>query len=124
MLNRLPVFLLLSTVGCDALNPFKSTCEQFYTTACDECSGDDWQQDVLCACLEGDEVKNAKEFFQDRDEAEIFCADLKIAVSNNFGGHEAKETCGRELELLNDFGDDTCDYLGWEKQRSYDTGGW
>jgi hypothetical protein len=124
MTNRLAPFLLLLLAGCSFLNPFKSTCERFYTEACEQCDVDDYTEDVVCACFEDGEVDNGSRYFSDKETAEISCADAKILVSNNFGDTEGKETCARELKLLNDYGTDACDYLGWSERGYYDTGGW
>jgi hypothetical protein len=127
MTSRLALFLLLLLPGCSFENPFKSTCEQFYTEMCEQCNVDDYTEDVVCACIEDGEVDNASRYYDNKDEAELSCASARIAWSNNGGSHEYKAECGRELKLLKDYGKDACDYLGYSENESYydyDTGGW
>jgi hypothetical protein len=115
------LFVALVMSGCgilDTVNPVPSTCERYVAEACDTCNVSDSYEDTVCACIADGEVKNASDYYPDKETAEVDCENTRIRVSTNYGDSEYKNDCARRLKLLKEFEDDACEYLGLESSSS------
>jgi hypothetical protein len=100
--------IILAT-GCGLI---PSPCEQLVTTACEECDISQSFEDTVCECVESGEVDNAQQYYSSKDAAEIACADTQNRLNALYTTNDEIVECRRSLKIIQDFGDDGCDYLG------------
>ncbi len=100
------------TAGCNAIG--KNSCEKLAKTICDECNVDDYTEDVVCGCVNEGEVDNPDDYFASDEDAEIFCAQLKNAISPSYVTPDEESDCRQELDIIQEFEGDACEYYGYE----------
>ncbi len=123
-------FLSLMTVllatGCGLI---PSPCETLVTTACEECDIAQSYEDTVCECVENGEVDNAQQYYSSKDEAEIACSTTQDRLNVQYLTNDEIVECRRALKIIQDFGDDGCEYLGLassggDDYSDYDGGGY
>ena len=108
----LPLALAFAA-SCNSIG--KGSCEKLVKEICDECDLDnDYYEDAVCGCINDGEVDNADDYFSNDEEAEIFCAELKNSVASSYVTNEEESDCRQQLDILQEFGGDACEYYGYE----------
>ena len=114
-MNALTPLLTFALSGCGILaNVTPSPCRNLVKTVCDECNVSDSYNDLTCECIEEGEVANGRDYFADQTSAEVFCDDQTIKLQRRHVDSDEQRVCARQLKLINEYGDDACEFLGFE----------
>ena len=113
--------LLLSAAlsGCGIVSGIvPSKCEQLVKTVCDECNVSTSYQDRVCECIEEGEVANGRDYYDSQSAAELACDNTKLGVDRRYLTEEERKDCAQDLDLLKEYGNDACEFLGFSEPSS------
>ena len=112
MLNRLLLpMALVSLTGCNLI--MKGSCDSLQKQICEECDISDYEEDVICACLNEGEIDNADDYYDDEDEAELACNWLQQQFRSTYLTNEDIAECRRQLDFLRKYEKDACELFGY-----------
>jgi hypothetical protein len=108
----MPVSLLFA-FSCNVFG--KGACEKLGKAICDECNLDDFTKDAVCGCITEGEVDNADDYFENDEDAEMWCAELSNSLSPSYVTNEEVSDCRQELDMFKEYEGDACEYYGYER---------
>jgi hypothetical protein len=90
-----------------------SPCEALVLQSCENCDVGQAYQDTVCECVLNGEIANAQRYYSSKDAAEIACADTQNRMKISFVTNDELVECRRSLQILQDFGEEGCEELGF-----------